>query len=81
MLRAVCGLRNLLNIPFPSQAGKKSTDRLTILEDTDGDGKADRFTDVSDTLNIPIGVLPMVDGVIAFSVPKVYRFSDVNGDG
>jgi putative heme-binding domain-containing protein len=67
--------------PFPSQAGKKSTDRLTILEDTDGDGKADRFTEVSDTLNIPVGVLPMVDGVIAFSVPKVYRFADVNGDG
>lgn len=67
--------------PFPSPTGKKSTDRLTILEDTDGDGKADRFTEVSDTLNIPIGVLPMIDGVIAFSIPRVYRFSDINGDG
>lgn len=67
--------------PFPSPAGKKSTDRITILEDTDGDGKADRFTEVSDTLNIPVGVLPMADGVIAFSVPKIYRFTDTNGDG
>lgn len=66
--------------PFPAAPGKKSTDRLTILEDTDNDGKADRFTDVSDTLNIPIGVLPMVDGVVVFSVPNVYRFSDTNGD-
>src|SRR6187401_3601338 len=32
--------------PFPSAPGKKSTDRLTILEDTDHDGKADRFTEV-----------------------------------
>ncbi|MBP9926419.1 MAG: HEAT repeat domain-containing protein [Cyclobacteriaceae bacterium] len=67
--------------PFPSPLGKKSTDRITILEDTDGDGKADRFTEVSDTLNIPVGVLPMADGVIAFSVPKIYRFTDANGDG
>jgi len=67
--------------PFPSAPGSKSTDRLTILEDTDGDGKADRFTPVCDTLNIPIGVLPLFDGVIAFSVPNVYRFTDSDGDG
>jgi putative heme-binding domain-containing protein len=66
--------------PFPSAPGKKSTDRLTILEDTNNDGKADRFTKVSDTLNIPIGVLPLTDGVLAFSVPNLYRFTDSNGD-
>jgi len=66
--------------PFPSPLGTKSTDRLTILEDTDHDGKADRFTTVEDTLNIPIGVLPVQDGVLAFSVPNIYRFSDSNHD-
>ncbi|MBL7872438.1 MAG: HEAT repeat domain-containing protein [Cyclobacteriaceae bacterium] len=67
--------------PFPTTPGKKSTDRLTILEDTDHDGKADRFTEVADTLNIPIGVLPTRDGVVAFSVPNVYKFIDANQDG
>lgn len=66
--------------PFPSPAGAKSTDRLTILEDTDHDGKADRFTVVSDTLNIPIGVLPLTDGALTFSVPNLYTFSDSNHD-
>lgn len=66
--------------PFPSPAGTKSTDRLTILEDTNHDGKADRFTIVSDTLNIPIGVLPLTDGALTFSVPHLYSFSDSNQD-
>ena len=67
--------------PFPSAPGVKSSDKLTIVEDTDHDGKADKFTVVSDTLNIPIGVLPLNDGAIAFSVPNVYRFPDASGDG
>ena len=67
--------------PFPSPVGAKSTDRLTILEDTDHDGKADKFIQVTDTLNIPIGIIPVTDGAIAFSVPNVYKFSDSNADG
>ncbi len=66
--------------PFPNIA-KRGTDKLTIVEDTDGDGKADRFTTVSDTLNIPIGILPLQDGALSFSVPNLYRLTDENGDG
>jgi len=66
--------------PFPT-FGAKPTDKLTILEDTDGDGRADKFTDVLDTLNIPIGILPLNDGAISFSVPNVYRLSDSDGNG
>ncbi|MEO6960535.1 MAG: PVC-type heme-binding CxxCH protein, partial [Puia sp.] len=66
--------------PFPAVAGK-GKDRLTILEDTDGDGKADRFTHFEDTLNIPIGILPVNDGAIVYSIPNVYKFTDTNGDG
>lgn len=65
--------------PFPTFGGKP-TDKLTILEDTDNDGKADKFTVVSDTLNIPIGVYPTTDGVISYSVPNVYKFTDANHD-
>ena len=67
--------------PFPAEAPNKGKDRLTILEDTDHDGKADKFTHFNDTLNIPIGVLPLNDGAIAFSIPSVTKFTDTNGDG
>ncbi len=66
--------------PFPSAPGK-GKDKLTILEDTDDDGKADRFTQFSDTLNIPIGILPLNDGAVAYSIPNIYKYTDANGDG
>lgn len=66
--------------PFPATPGK-GKDKLTILEDTDHDGKADKFTIFSDTLNIPIGILPVNDGAIAYSIPNLYKYTDVNGDG
>ena len=66
--------------PFAASPGKGS-DRITILEDTDHDGRADRFTHFSDTLNIPIGILPINDGAVAYSIPNVYQFTDNNSDG
>lgn len=66
--------------PFPSAPGK-GKDKLTILEDTDNDGKADLFTTFSDTLNIPIGVLPLNDGAIVYSIPNIYKYDDKNDDG
>ncbi|MPY89025.1 MAG: c-type cytochrome [Luteitalea sp.] len=67
--------------PFAADSGK-GADRITILEDTDADGTADRFTPFADTLNIPIGVLPYNENeAIAYSIPSVYRFADTDGDG
>ena len=65
--------------PFPAEPGE-GADKLSVLEDTDGDGKADRFVHYEDTLNIPIGVLPLADATIAYSIPNLYRFTDTNGD-
>jgi len=56
-------------------------DRLSILEDTNGDGRADRFTTFADSLNIPIGIVPMRDGAIVYSIPNLYRMTDRDGDG
>ncbi len=56
-------------------------DRITVLEDTDGDGKADKFTHFADDLNIPIGLIPVKDGAIGYSIPNVYHFIDKDGDG
>lgn len=62
----------------PSLKGK---DKITILEDTDGDGKADKFTPFATDLNIPIGIIPVQKGAIAFSIPNIYKFNDADGDG
>jgi putative heme-binding domain-containing protein len=66
--------------PFAASPGEGS-DRISILEDTDGNGSADKFTHFSDTLNIPIGVYPVKDGAVAYSIPNVYRLTDSNKDG
>ncbi|MES2828746.1 MAG: PVC-type heme-binding CxxCH protein [Bacteroidota bacterium] len=59
----------------------KGHDKITILEDTDGDGKADKFLPFATDLNIPIGIIPVQKGAIAFSIPNVYKFNDEDGDG
>lgn len=71
---------NTIEYPMPAAPGK-GRDRITILEDTDGDGKADKFTPFVDSLNIPIGIAPIKNGAIAYSIPNVYKFIDKNGDG
>ena len=66
--------------PMPAAPGA-GKDKITILEDTNGDGKADNFTDFQGGLNIPIGIMPVSDGAIAYSIPNVYHFTDSNNDG
>ncbi|NJM55995.1 MAG: hypothetical protein HC841_08970 [Verrucomicrobiae bacterium] len=60
---------------------RDSRDAIKIIEDTDGDGRADKVTDFADQLNIPIGVLPYGNGCIAWSVPNIWHFEDTDGDG
>jgi putative heme-binding domain-containing protein len=64
---------------------KDSRDAIKILEDTDGDGKADKVTDFVGGLNIPTGVLPWHKpehkaGCIAWSIPNIWYFADTDGD-
>lgn len=66
--------------PMPAPPGQGS-DRITILEDSDGDGKADKFIPFASQLNIPIGLTPVHRGAIAYSIPHIYRFTDTDGDG
>ncbi|HRH94840.1 MAG TPA: hypothetical protein PLB55_02845, partial [Prosthecobacter sp.] len=62
-----------------------SRDAIKILEDTDGDGRADKVTDFADGLNIPTGVVPWhkpehKGGCIAWSIPNIWYFADTDGD-
>lgn len=66
---------------YPIKAGEgQGTDRISILEDTDNDGKADKIIDFAEDLNIPIGVQPVKGGAVGFSIPNLYRFYDTDGD-
>jgi putative heme-binding domain-containing protein len=72
--------------PFPVKEeeikkGRRPRDTIKILEDTNGDGRADRITTFVDGLNIPIGVLPVPHGALVYSIPNIYRVTDTKGTG
>ncbi|WP_231740968.1 PVC-type heme-binding CxxCH protein [Thalassoglobus neptunius] len=66
--------------PFPNFT-EEATDSIRVLEDTDGDGRADKFTTFVEGITIPIGLYPYKDGVIAFSIPNITFYRDTDGDG
>ena len=70
-----------LEYPFAAAADVTPRDTISILEDRNGDGKADNVTVFADKLNIPIGLLPYGDGVICFSIPNIWFLHDKDGDG
>lgn len=65
--------------PFPDTSGA-GKDKITILEDQDGDGRAEKITVFADSLNIPIGIQVVPDGALAYSIPNIWHFIDHDGD-
>lgn len=55
-------------------------DRIKICEDTDGDGKADKFTLFADNLNIPTSLVFANGGVIVSQAPDFLFLKDTDGD-
>lgn len=55
-------------------------DRIKICEDTDGDGKADKFTIFADKLNIPTSLVFANGGVIVSQAPVFLFLKDTDGD-
>src|SRR5262249_28991330 len=70
-----------IEYPFPAPKDRPGRDSVKILEDFDENGRARKVTTFADGLNIPIGVMPIKDGAIVFSIPNVYRLLDTDGDG
>ncbi len=66
--------------PYPAEVGAATRDTIQILEDLDQDGRADKSTTFADGLNIPIGLLPVQEGVICFSIPNLWLLRDNDGD-
>ncbi len=73
---------NYRNQYNPKNPYREEGDRIMILEDTDGDGKADKSkvyyqgTDV----NAALGICVLGNKVIVSCSPKVFVFTDNNGD-
>ena len=60
--------------------GKPGADQLTILEDTDNDGKADKKTVFADRLNLITSFVFANGGVIVAAAPNFMFLKDTNGD-
>jgi putative heme-binding domain-containing protein len=61
--------------------GKEPNDKLVILEDTDGDGKADKSTLFADDLHIPLSFEFGDGGVYVSEMPNLTFLKDTDGDG
>jgi putative heme-binding domain-containing protein len=58
----------------------KPDDKLVILEDTDGDEKADKSTVFYDKLHCPTGFQFFDGGVLVMDQPRMLWLKDTNGD-
>jgi putative heme-binding domain-containing protein len=61
--------------------GEVANDTVTILEDRDGDGRADAHTVFADGLLMPTAVQPGDGGVYVANSTEFLHLSDTNGDG
>jgi len=69
-----------LDYPNEPLNGNPGDDKIKILEDTNGDGRADKVTVFADRLNIPTSLAFANDGVIVTQPPHTLFFKDTNGD-
>jgi putative membrane-bound dehydrogenase-like protein len=78
----VCEAYNYRNELNPKNPVKKEGDRIMILEDTDGDGKADKskiFYQGTD-VNAALGICVLGNRIFVSCSPNVFVFTDENGD-
>ena len=69
-----------IDYPNNLQQGDLGHDRITICEDTDGDGKADRFTRFCEQLSIPTSLTFANGGVITTNGKDLLFLADTDGD-
>jgi putative membrane-bound dehydrogenase-like protein len=69
-----------LEYPQKAAPGAKGRDRIKILEDTDGDGVADKVTTFAEGLNLATGLAVGHGGVFVGEAPELVFLQDTDGD-
>ncbi|MCB1089131.1 MAG: L-sorbosone dehydrogenase, partial [Verrucomicrobiae bacterium] len=68
-------------VPEPPPHGTKGADKITIFEDTDGDGRFDKHQDAITGLNIATSVETGHGGIWVTNPPYLLYYPDPDGDG
>ncbi len=63
------------------EPGQAAHDKIIVLEDTTGAGKADKATVFADNMLIPTGLAPGDGGVYVAQSTELLHLKDTNGDG
>ncbi len=69
-----------VDYPNEIKPAGQGRDRIRICEDTDGDGRADKFTVFAETLSIPTSLTFARGGVIVNQAPDTLFLKDTDGD-
>ena len=75
-----CWIAESPDYPNTVDANHVGKDRISILEDTDGDGLADKKTIFRDHLNLPTSILKVKGGVLVTQAPDLLFLRDDDGD-
>jgi putative heme-binding domain-containing protein len=67
------------SVEYPRKPAGRGRDRVKILEDTDGDGRADKVSIFADGLNIPSGVAIGYGGVWVLNAPDLLFLREEDG--
>jgi putative membrane-bound dehydrogenase-like protein len=67
-------------VPEPPPKGPRGADRIKILEDTDGDGRADKVTTFLEGLNLASAIAVGNGGVYVGQAPYLLFYADRNRD-
>jgi len=78
--RGRCWVVETRDYPHGISEKGEGQDSVKICEDTDGDGKADKFTVFADKLNLPTGIVFARKGIIVAAPPKFIYLEDTDGD-
>lgn len=70
----------LYDYPFEAERDK-GQGRIRLLQDTNGDGRADKSSVFADKLTEATTILPYKGGLIVTAAPYILYLKDTNGDG